>query len=451
MTLIRSAVEPPLPENVTPPPVIQTQAVSYRMEPAIFYVVLLAVAVRIGFMLVFRTFHFDAGIDDLAYQVETTNIARSIVTGHGFSSPFGAAYTGPTAWIAPVYPYFCALIFTCCGVFSRTSAIVLMSFQSLLSGLTCIPILGVGMRTVGRRAAWLAAVTWAIFPWFSKWPVSWVWEISLSALLLSSLFWYTLVLEQNAAPRLRLWIGYGALWGFALLVNPALLTFLPVALGWWVYSLHRLRRSWLTGAGVSLLICLVMISPWLVRNRLVFGHWTFLRSNFPFEFALGNYHLSFGRGWGRKHPMNNVAELAAYHDMGELAYVAWKGNLSRDFVRQYPMEFVTLTAKRVLYFWDGSAMQYRGVIASHWWPWSFAALSFATLPALLLAHRIRIHAWQLFLGTLLLYPVPYYLTFSQARYRHAIEPLMLLLISFLTVEILEAGQTAGLSLKNRFA
>ncbi len=79
---------------------------------------------------------------------ETGAIARSIAEGHGFSSPFGGL-TGPTAWIAPVYPYMLALLFKIFGVFTSTSAIAILTLNSFFSALTCIPIYLIAERTVG--------------------------------------------------------------------------------------------------------------------------------------------------------------------------------------------------------------------------------------------------------------------------------------------------------------
>ena len=170
--------------------------------------VVLAFAVRIGFMLGAHTYLFsEYRVDDYSYYNETTNIARSIAEGRGFSSPFGAAYAGPSSWIAPVYPYLCALFFVLFGVFSTNAAVALLILQSLISALTCVPILGIAERTVGRHAGVAAAVLWAVFPWFSKWALNWVWEISLSTLLFACLFWYALRLAEPASRRL--WIGFG--------------------------------------------------------------------------------------------------------------------------------------------------------------------------------------------------------------------------------------------------
>jgi Dolichyl-phosphate-mannose-protein mannosyltransferase len=414
---------------------------TWLRSPAVWLVVL-AFAVRIAFMLAAHTYLFERyRFDEYSYINETTNIARSIAEGRGFSSPFGAAYTGPTAWIAPVYPFFCALFFKLFGAFSTQAAIAILTLQSLFSALTCVPILGIAGRTVGRRAGLLAALLWTVFPWFSKWAVSWVWEISLSTLLFACLFWYALRLTEPASNRV--WLGFGALWGFALLVNPALLPLLPASLLWCGIQLHRRSQSWLRPALLSLAMCAFVISLWLVRNRVVFGQPVFLRDNYGFEFWLGNARYGTPRGWIGQHPAGNAAELERYRAMGEPAYVRWKFEHALAWVRQAPWNFLKVTAQRAVYFWDGSAMGYRPAVARYWLPWSYAWFSFLTLPAMLIAHRRRLHAWPLLFSALLLYPLPYYLTYSQVRYRHVLEPLMLLLLCFTIVEIFTARPSAA--------
>lgn len=396
-----------------------------------FWLVVAAFAVRIGFMLALQSYNFDQA-DEYSYLNESTSISRSIVGGHGYSSPFGADYTGPTSWIAPVYPYLCAAVFACFGVFTRTSAIVLLTLQSAFSALTCVPLVRIGERTVGRRAGIAAALLWAVFPWFGKWALTWVWEISLSALLFTWLFWYALRLAEPSTRRS--WVGFGILWGFGALVNPALLTLLPASLVWCASELRRRGCEWFKPALLSLAVCLLVITPWLVRNRIVFGQFTFVRSNFGFEFGLGNSHGNFGRGWAGGHPTANPREMSLYREMGELSYVNWKFRQGLSFVRDYKQEFAILTAKRVKYFWDGSAMEYRQASAPYWLPWSYAVFSFLLLPALLVAYRRRVYGWQLYFAALLLYPLPYYFVFSQVRYRHALEPLMLLLTVYAAEE-----------------
>jgi 4-amino-4-deoxy-L-arabinose transferase-like glycosyltransferase len=405
----------------------------------IFWLVLLAFAVRLTLMLVLQTYR-PGRIDDYSIASETTNVATSIARGHGFSSPLNGDPTGPTAWIPPAYPYFVALVFRIFGVMTQSSIIFIFVVQCLISALTVIPILGIARHSFGMRAGLWAAWGWALFPWFIKWSVTWLWETSLSALLLSLLLWYALRLPE--ASSRRSWAGFGALWGLTLLVNPTLATFFPVSLAWAGYELYRRKKEWLKPILTSLLLCVVVVSPWLLRNRLVFGQWVFIRSDFGYGFALGNHHASLGRGWGGTDPTGNQKEFQKYWQMGEIAYVRSRQEQAFRFVRQYPMEFIELTVKRVSYFWDGSAIGYRTPIPWYWMPSSFGILSFLLLPALLVAHRGRAHGWPMFFGGLLLYPLPYYLTFSVSRYRHPIEPLMALLICYAGVQATGAIRVA---------
>src|SRR6202043_3515379 len=65
-------------------------------------------------------------------------IARSIVSGHGFGSPF--ADTGLSALLPPVYSYLLAGIFKIFGIETKASVVAALSLNSLFSALTCIPV-----------------------------------------------------------------------------------------------------------------------------------------------------------------------------------------------------------------------------------------------------------------------------------------------------------------------
>lgn len=397
--------------------------------------VVLALLVRLALFVHLYGIHFSrsAIVVDDSFTNETTNIAASIAGGRGFSSPMASVVDGdmgmgPSAWIAPVYPYFCALVFRFLDPFSPSSYAIILLVQCVISALTILPILRVAKLTTGMNSGYIASFLWAVFPWFSKWPLTWIWEVSLSAFLFTCLFWFALRLQEPA--KLRTWIGFGALWGFALLVNPALMTLLPVSAVWIALRRSKLGRDWLKNGCLAAVVCLVVISPWLIRNRVVFGEWVFIRDNFGFEFDLGNFHHSTGRGWRLRHPTGSHKELKAYIDMGELNYVRYKTELARQFVRDYPQEFIQLTAKRILWFWDGSAVNYTMGIPEWWGPMSYGLFSILMVPSLLLACVKKVHGWPVFLGAILLYPIPYYLTYSQLRYRHVLEPLMLLLVVY---------------------
>lgn len=403
----------------------------------ILLAVVLAFAARVAAMFVLRTWDLTRTYGPLAttyaFGNETGSIAYSLATGHGFGSPFLDRITAPSAWIAPIYPALVAGIFKLFGAFSSAAAIAAFSMNSTFSALTCIPIYHTGRRTVGRRVALWAVFLWALCPLFWRWAITWVWDMCLSALLFTCAFWFALRLREGAGKRE--WAAFGAFWGVCALVNPSMLIFSAVSALWAARPQLRTARGWLRTAILSGLVAVALISPWLVRNRVVLGHWVFVRDNFPFELSLGNYHNSNGMGWAGRHPAANPKVMDEYVRQGEIAFVRQHGAQAMQFIREHPGEFLRISAHRFVVFWNGNAMLY-GPQAWEWWkPWMFWPLSVMTLAGAVFAINRRVPAaWMYALG-ILLYPLPYYITYPQTRYRHEVEPLMLLLSVYLLAQL----------------
>src|SRR5215467_15358752 len=72
-----------------------------------------------------------------SFAQETGSIAQSLATGKGFNSPFGKD-TGPTAWLAPVYPLLVAAIFRVFGIFTRASFFAVVFLNALFSSAVCV-------------------------------------------------------------------------------------------------------------------------------------------------------------------------------------------------------------------------------------------------------------------------------------------------------------------------
>ncbi len=375
------------------------------------------------------------------FGYETGAIAHSLATGHGFSSPFEGS-TGPTAWVAPLYPALCALVFKLFGSFTPASGFVILLLNSIFAALTCVPICRIGELTLGRNVGYWSGWIWAAGVIFMRWPTTWVWEMSASALLLSILFLQSLQLARHST--IKQWVLFGLVGGIAALTNPSLLAFLPAAGLYPIVKLRGRNPRWLRQATTSALIFVAVIAPWLIRNRMVLGHWVFIRDNAAFEFSLGNYHGSNGMGWGGKHPSANKLEYAKYQQMGETAYVASKGRLAADFVRQYPGEFFELCVTRTVAFWTGTQLRYVSASTEPWREWMYWSLSALMLGGLIVVLARRVEGGWLYFWLLFLYPVVYYVTYAQIRNRHAIEPEMLLLSTYFAYLALQ-------SLVKRFA
>ena len=151
---------------------------------------------------------------------------------------------------------------------------------------------------MGERTGKLAALAWSVFPLNIFFTVTKVWETSLTAMFTAALFWYML---GTAIRYLRNGGSItGALLGVAALVNTSLVVLIiPTGLS----ALWRNRSRALLPAIVGALTCIAVVSPWLVRNYVVFGK-VMLRSNFPLEFRIGNNEFSYGQKMESLHPSN---------------------------------------------------------------------------------------------------------------------------------------------------
>src|ERR1700680_965495 len=219
-------------------------------------IVLTAFFIRVSVIAPGHTYRITPRGDHFQFGWEMGRIARSIAVGQGFSSPTDLP-TGPSAWAPPVYPYILAGVFKLFGIYSNLSAWVILTFNSIFSALTCLTLYRIGEKIYGVAVARATAWTLALFPYAIYWPVRVVWEMSLSAFLLSWALWRTLsmadeIANGNEPPHRRAWIGLGVLWGVIALTNTALLSMLPFCL---LYLLrHTPRRSHqLAGTGLCIL------------------------------------------------------------------------------------------------------------------------------------------------------------------------------------------------------
>jgi 4-amino-4-deoxy-L-arabinose transferase-like glycosyltransferase len=402
-----------------------------RIRTSPGWIVAVALGLRVGWIVIGHTYRFKSTDHDFGFGWEMGRIGASLASGHGFSSPFGPA-TGPTAWEPPVYPYLIAGIFQVFGIYSKMSAFVLLTLNSVFSALTCVPIFLIARRIFSERVAVGSAWAWALLPNVMYWCTKWVWETSLSALLLAMIVWLTLILEDRDGwlP----WFQFGLLWGIAALNSTVLLSFLPAAGLWaWYRRAKRGKRS-LARVVLASAVFLACIAPWLVRNDQTFGKFIFVRDNFGAELRMGNGNGADGTWMEYLHPTQDVYARSQYQAMGELAYIAMRKRQALDYIEANYARFAGLCVKRFLYYWDGPPKA-----TQPWWMNDaknslFLASSVLTFWGLGRALRLRKSGVGLLLWLILLYPAVYYVVFPSPRYRVPIEPEMAILCVFVLTE-----------------
>ena len=390
-------------------------------------IVIAALLLRLVVMGFTYKLQLDPAQDHQAFGWETGRVARSIATGHGFSSPYPEP-TGPTALIPPVYTYLAAAVFKMFGVYTTGSALALLSLNNLFSSLTCLPVYLIARRAFGPGIAAWAGWAWAVFPYSIALSNVVIWETSLTTLLFVALLLMTLHLERSKS--LTAWIGYGLLWGFAGLTSPVILSVLPFLGGWIWIRQWRLGSNCSGVAIVASLFFLMVVTPWIWRCSQTYGRFVAFRGNFGMEILVGNSDdTSSPANWSVL-PGSNSSELAKLRQVGEPAYMAEKQREADELIEQHPKRFLNLTLHRILNTWtglwnfpphwslDGSGLPH--VV-------TYSLLSFFAFIGLGWAIHDKCDGAIPFALVLLFFPAVYYLTHSDMGFRHPIDPLMVIL------------------------
>ena len=80
----------------------------------------------------------------------------------------------------------------------------------------------------------------------------------------------------------------------------------------------------------------LVVSPWLVRNYVVFGKFVFVRDNLPLEMHIANNDQSNGLWTRSEHPGNDPDAMRRFQELGEIRFMEEKQQQFREFVREHP-------------------------------------------------------------------------------------------------------------------
>lgn len=395
---------------------------------SISLVVAVGFALRFGTVMVVYDQQLTSSRGDFEFGWEAGRIARSLASGQGFSSPLWGE-TGPTAWLAPVYPLLLASVFTTFGIYTEASAIVILSVQSLFSSLTAIPLVLSARKIFGDKVAVWTGWAWAFFPYAIFINAFRVWGEGLDAFLVAWILWFALRLATSS--RSSLWFSGGLLVGVAALTNPNTLSLIPGLGGWACYCLRAKGAPWRKPLLLAVLALLAVVAPWFVRNYQTFAQFLPFRSNFWLEVQLGNNQQAIWRMTGEGHPASDDNEFAAYQQLGELQYMAQKRRQSIAFIKANPGTFLKLTVRRMLFVWTGFWSLDQRYLALE--PLQIPFIFFSTTLSLLMALGLytvgrSAPAYFIPLGLMILcQPLVYYVTHPAIEYRHAIDPIIVLL------------------------
>jgi hypothetical protein len=435
---------------------LSTEESRFKAPSSMFWVGFL---VRVLYLTLTHTYRVRLAQDHLQFGWEMGRVARALATGYGFADPF-VGHTGPTAWVPPLYPLFIAAVFKLFGVYTATSAWVILTINSIFSAATSSVIYEIAARcfqtagaTRARKIALWSGWLWALHPAAMQYAVRWIWDMAVTTFLFSKLVVIALrvraIGEDAEDPERALpignqpepqttfrWAAFGILAGLIALLNSTIVLFVPIC-GVWMLMGGAKRKSRpapillkATIAGTLFFACL---APWMVRNWQVFHAVVPLRGNFGAELNASVSEANDGFSWGPTIPIcEQCSEYLSYKKMGELSYVKQQGELAKQHIRTHRLRFLQLALKRFYFYWVSVPHPIEmGVWNEAFRVLNYSFVSLAALLGLALALARRIPGAVLFTWAFALLPLTYYFVTVQARFRSPLEPIMTILAVYL--------------------
>ncbi len=407
-----------------------------------------ALGIRIFFLYWFKSWLIP---DGWSFGYEMGRVAQSLATGQGFASPF-LEPTGLTALVPPLYPCFLALIFKIFGVYSENAAIAALVTNCMVSALTCIPLYHIGKILFGRNTGYLSAALLALYPISIWYAVNTVWDTAIFTFLCMMLMYCFLILPQqpfNAKTAAM----FGLFMGFVALVKTVIIAFYPFALIWLFIRIRLEIKKKIACFVLMGLASATVLMPWMIRNYVLFDRFM-IQSNFGLEFMLENNAKSWdafettkdSSVFMRQHPTIDFGEFLLYKCLGETNYMNVCLSRTKDFIRKNPGKFLILVLRRTYYFWLGDLggkNEWTGTLRVSF---SLSGLKkilyFAPLPFMIIGIFLALRrktAVFLPAAYLLCLPAVYYLTHVCSRFRHPLDPIILL---FAVYGLYEIGKKA---------
>jgi 4-amino-4-deoxy-L-arabinose transferase-like glycosyltransferase len=402
---------------------------------------LLATAILVGLVLrlaVTQMGNFEGLMNpDHIHCWEQGNVARALVAGRGFGSPFVSDQL--SAVMPPVFPVIVAIAFKLFGVHNPTSIFAVHAFNCLISALACIPLYLIARRSFGERVARWTVWGWAFNPYGIYFAAAWAWSTHL---LLFCLLWLIyLAQEMEESPRLELWAGFGLLAGFAGLTEPSVLLVVPFLMTLAAWRLMKAGKRWLAPGLIASLVLAATISPWMIRNALVFHRFIPMRDSMGLELWMGNNGYTERWTSDQLHPLHDMQELADYNSMGEVAYMDHKAAQAKAYIAAHPGWYALTSLRRAIYLWFGFWSFDPEYLQME--PLDLANIPFATTLTLLSVLGLSL-AWSSkpfdvirFAGVMFLLPVMYYFSHPEPYHMRPLDPLIVMLGMFAILTVRE--------------
>jgi hypothetical protein len=336
-------------------------------------------AVRAALVLLRGTYTEDYSSSDIG------GIAYRIAAGQGFT------YEGmPSSFFGPVFVYLWAFALERWGT---TGQLLIQLLQAALLSVAPLCLWAFARLRFAAFPAFCGCVIFAFYPELLLLPTTMYADTLALFLWCANLALYAVAVRSRpgaARPAIALGICSGVLAltkGRLLLFSALLLLFLAAGDPSSLRGLFRVSRARVRSAVIALAATCVVLAPWVIRNQRVHGSFLLLESTSGLNLWMGHTEGATGTGkyrlgvGGAADPGEARSDDTAFPRSAELstALRAATSELAKDrafrddawrAVRADPAREVSLSLRKILYFWTIDPTSSVARSPGYWVPWA---------------------------------------------------------------------------------
>ncbi|MGC8897336.1 MAG: glycosyltransferase family 39 protein [Bacteroidota bacterium] len=362
-------------------------------------------------------------------------------------------------FMAPLYPYFLALMYTVFG----HSLVMVRVVQSFIGVISVLFLYLVGERIFNRSVAFVAALVMGVYPvlvYFDNMILVETLQVFLTLLLL-----YMLLKAIEKPKALWRWAFAGMIGGLSALARPNTLLIDVFAVAWIVIELYRQNkvrsnlpqrsyRDILGAVGFFLGGMAVVIAPVTIRNAVVSHDFVLISSNGGLNFFIGNnpeapgvYYNSAGFDLDSDPSGRYFAEQEVGHQMRPSEVSSFWMKKGLDFIRKDFGGFLTLLLRKLTLFFSAQEIPQVGIsyefFRSHYAPIlrlplpTFFIVSIFGAIGIYLSSPWRSGGIRLLLLFLVGFVLSIVVIFVADRFRLPVVPILILFGSYALLEMIQ--------------
>ena len=258
-------------------------------------IISIAIILRLGVAIYMGNQVIDMpGIYD---QISYDALAQRVVTGHGFSfaQPWwpATAANAPTAHWSFLYTLYLAAVYYVFGIFPLAARII----QAILAGIF-MPLLvyRLANRVFGQLTGLAAATISAVYIYFCYYAAA----IMTETFFILGILWsfdLAIGIRYTKNPSKSQWFLLGIAITITVLLRQTFLPVIGLICLWLWYAAKGARVKIIKGFSISVIILILGIAPWTIRNYRVFHQFVLLNTNAGYAFYWSNHPI-----WGTNFP-----------------------------------------------------------------------------------------------------------------------------------------------------